>query len=207
MSLISASHDSLPYIEPTPTDSELSQITTLITRELPSTYLTAPHPLLPPLDDATFSPAITQELARVAAGEPLTGGIDLTRYEPTAPADGAPAAEYESALASAYASGEHLKTRLTNLTLLNEFGKNAWLVHNSQLEQILTGLEEELMVLKTECEVVNKERKGLQKDVEVELKTLEERWRKGIGRVLEVEVAAEKVRMEILEKRRQGTAV
>lgn len=63
------------------------------------------------------------------------------------------------------------------------------------------------MVLKTECEVVNKERKGLQKDVEVELKTLEERWRKGIGRVLEVEVAAEKVRMEILEKRRQGTAV
>lgn len=62
------------------------------------------------------------------------------------------------------------------------------------------------MLLKTECELVNKERKGLQKDVEPELRGLEEKWRKGIGRVLEVEVAAEKVRAEILSRRREKTA-
>lgn len=62
------------------------------------------------------------------------------------------------------------------------------------------------MLLKTECELVNKERKGLQKDVEPELRSLEEKWRKGIGRVLEVEVAAEKVRAEILSRRREKTA-
>lgn len=61
------------------------------------------------------------------------------------------------------------------------------------------------MLLKTECELVNKERKGLQKDVEPELRSLEEKWRKGIGRVLEVEVAAEKVRAEILSRRREKT--
>lgn len=61
------------------------------------------------------------------------------------------------------------------------------------------------MMLKTECELVNKERKGLQKDVEPELRSLEEKWRKGIGRVLEVEVAAEKVRAEILNRRRERT--
>lgn len=61
------------------------------------------------------------------------------------------------------------------------------------------------MLLKTECELVNKERKGLQKDVEPELRSLEEKWRKGIGRVLEVEVAAEKVRAEILNRRREKT--
>lgn len=61
------------------------------------------------------------------------------------------------------------------------------------------------MLLKTECELVNKERKGLQKDVEPELKNLEEKWRKGIGRVLEVEFAAEKVRVEILKRRREKT--
>lgn len=61
------------------------------------------------------------------------------------------------------------------------------------------------MLLKTECELVNKERKGLQKDVEPELRSLEEKWRKGIGRVLEVEVAAEKVRAEILNRRRERT--
>lgn len=61
------------------------------------------------------------------------------------------------------------------------------------------------MLLKTECELVNKERKGLQKDVEPELRSLEEKWRRGIGRVLEVEVAAEKVRAEILSRRREKT--
>lgn len=61
------------------------------------------------------------------------------------------------------------------------------------------------MLLKTECELVNKERKGLQKDVEPELRGLEEKWRRGIGRVLEVEVAAEKVRAEILNRRREKT--
>ncbi|KAL0634628.1 hypothetical protein Q9L58_006421 [Maublancomyces gigas] len=205
MSLIITSHDSLPYIEPAPTPTELTRIAALITSELSSTHASELHPSLPPLPSPKFSPAIAEELSRVASGKPLTGGIDLSRYEPSQPADGSSPEEYDHALASAYASSAHLQTRLTNLTLLNEFGKNAWLIHNAQLEQLLTALEEDLMLLKTECELVNKERKGLQKDVEPELRSLEEKWRRGIGRVLEVEVAAEKVRAEILSRRREKT--
>lgn len=72
------------------------------------------------------------------------------------------------------------------------------------MEGILKRLEEELMAAKTEVEVVNKERKAAQTGVEAEMKRLEERWRKGVGRVLEVEVAAEAMRRQILEKRREG---
>lgn len=115
---------------------------------------------------------------------------------------------YEAAdggtLRAAYASTEHVSTRLANLTLLAEFGKNAWLVHNSQLEAMLKTIEEELMTVKGECEVVNKERKGMQVAVESELQRLAEKWRTGVGRVLEVEAAAEVVRLEVLKKRREG---
>ena len=97
----------------------------------------------------------------------MAGGVDLSRYEtPSAPEDTTDLGAWENVLLTAYAASAHLGNRLTNLSLLSEFGKNAWLVHNSQLEDILKGLEEELMRLKTECEVVNKERKMAQKDIE-----------------------------------------
>jgi pre-mRNA-splicing factor SPF27 len=105
-------------------------------------------------------------------------------------------------LQSAYSSATHLSTRLTNLSLLSEFGKNAWLVHNAQLEDILKRLEEDLMYAKTERELVNKDRKGMQKDVEADMKRLQGRWKKSVGRVLEVEVATEALRREIVDRQR-----
>ncbi|RPB00352.1 hypothetical protein L873DRAFT_1835038 [Choiromyces venosus 120613-1] len=132
----------------------------------------------PPLIEATFRPATLQELSRIDSGKPWTGGIDMSQYDPVSCAS-------PSTLATAYASAAHL-------------------VHNSQLEALLKGLEEELMELKTECEVVNKERKGGHVDVKPELAALEERWRRGIGRLLEVEAGAEAVRQEILKRRREG---
>jgi len=154
----------------------------------------SPHALLPPLARENFTPLIAQELERVAAGRPMEGGIDLERYDPAASSD----------LVAAYSSAVHLSTRLTNLSLLAEFGKNAWLLHNSQLEELLKKEEEKLMALRTEVEVCNKERKGAQVDVQGEMKRLEERWKKAVGRVLEVELATEGLRREILEKQRAG---
>ncbi|TGZ84628.1 hypothetical protein EX30DRAFT_360649 [Ascodesmis nigricans] len=198
MSLTShISHDSLPYIEPTPSASELGHINALIASELPPSHTTTPHPSLPVHPTPSFPPLFSTELTRVASSQPLTGGIDLTRYEP-------PSQPSEASLHAAYTSSTHLGTRLTNLSLLAEFGKNAWLIHNSDLEAVLKRLEEELMAAKTEVEVVNKARKGMQVGVEAEMRRLEERWRRGVGRVLEVEVAAERVRREVVERRRAG---
>lgn len=135
----------------------------------------------------------------------MTGGVDLSRYEtPAAPEDTADAGAWESVLGAAYAASAHLGNRLTNLSLLSEFGKNAWLIHNAQLEDLLKGMEEELMAYKTQCEVVNKERKAAQRNVEDEMRKTEDRWKRGVGRVLEVELASEGLRRQILEKQREG---
>ncbi|KAI5857944.1 Pre-mRNA-splicing factor SPF27 [Tricharina praecox] len=206
MPLIIASHDSLPYIEPAPTASELAQITSLITSALASSSTSTPHPSLPTLLPSTFTPAMTLELSRVASGLPLENGVDLSRYDPSTFTPDSPSTSTPStsALSAAYTSSTHLSTRLTNLSLLSSYGRNAWLLHNSQLEELLRQLEESLMALRTEAEVCNKERKGAQVDVRDEMGRLEVRWKKAVGRVLEVELATEGVRRDILERQRAG---
>lgn len=52
------------------------------------------------------------------------------------------------------------------------------------------------MALKTNVEVTNKERKGAQLDVKDQMERLDERWKKAVGRVLEVELATEQLRRE-----------
>jgi len=78
------------------------------------------------------------------------------------------------------------------------------LVGNAQLEAILEALERELAGVKAEVEEVNRLRKAAQESVRGEMVVLERTWREGVGKVLEVEVAAEKVRAEILKRRREG---
>lgn len=90
--------------------------------------------------------------------------------------------------------------------LLDQFGKNSWLIGNSQLEDILRGLERELAERKAEIDEVVIARKGAQEGVGPEVKGLEEGWKRGVGRVLETEVACEQLRREILERRRQGAS-
>jgi pre-mRNA-splicing factor SPF27 len=146
-----------------------------------------------------------QELERKASGAPLTG-IDLSRYEaPEAPiSNGAPDLdEWRKTLQKAYASSSHLAKRHENLALLEEHGKNAWLIGNSQLEEILGDLEKELAETKQAAEDVNKQRKMAQEASLGELVGLEETWKRGVGAILDVEVASEGLRMQILDHRRQ----
>jgi pre-mRNA-splicing factor SPF27 len=111
---------------------------------------------------------------------------------------------WREALQKAYTSQSYLVGRTTNLALLEKYGKNAWLIGNAQLEDVLRGLEMELGERKAEVDGVVIERKNAQEAVGGEVKGLEEAWKRGVGRVLETEVAAEGVRREILERRREG---
>ncbi|GKZ20700.1 hypothetical protein AbraIFM66951_005428 [Aspergillus brasiliensis] len=208
MPLINESHDSLPYIEPGPSAQARAAAEKLIAAEVSSDAQTTIHPLIPAFPEPKFSPLIQQEVDRKAAGLPLTGGIDLSRYEaPEAPAkaaDGTPdLEEWRRTLQKAYTASSHLTMRHENLTLLEENGKNAWLIGNSQLEDILRGLEKELAEMKEAAEAVNKERKLAQEANKGEIVGLEETWKRGVGAILEVELAAEGLRMQILEQRRQ----
>lgn len=73
---------------------------------------------------------------------------------------------------------------------------------NDQQEQILKEVETELVRTKEELEQVNRERKATQLGAKDEIERLERSYREGVGRVLEVEVAAEGVRREVLAARR-----
>jgi pre-mRNA-splicing factor SPF27 len=170
---------------------------------------TATHPALIPAAKWTpvFSPMVAREHARLDDdATSKMAGIDMARYEHLdAPAadDDAPE-KWTAALRQAYTSAEYVGARLTQLGLLEKFGKNAWLVGNAQLEQVLGRIEEELVGVRAQADEVAVARRTQQESVRGELTTLEETWKKGLGRVLETEVAAEGLKQQILERRRAG---
>lgn len=65
-------------------------------------------------------------------------------------------------------------------------------------------MEKELGEAREEVERVEAERRAAQQNVKGEMEGLGEGWRKGVGRLVEVLVAGEEVRHEILDRRRQG---
>lgn len=167
------------------------------------------HPWIPEAPEPKFSQFMQQELARKAQGAPLTGGIDLSRYEaPEAPTRASDTETpdldaWRQTLQRAYSSSSHLSKRHENLALLEEYGKNAWLIGNSQLEEILGSLEKELAETKEASEQVNKQRKITQEASQGELVNLEETWKNRLGAILEVEVASERLRIQRLDYMRQ----
>lgn len=74
------------------------------------------------------------------------------------------------------------------LELLEQFGKNAWLIGNSQLEDVLRDLEKGLVKTKQRTEELNRERKGAQEGGQAAMEGSERAWREGIGRVVEVQL-------------------
>ncbi|KAN0108375.1 Pre-mRNA-splicing factor SPF27 [Hyaloscypha variabilis] len=211
MSLTTAVHDSLPYIDIEPTPTERALALALIAEEV-GPEQTTDHPALPHLAPQHFSPLVESELLRIENKQPLKA-IDRSRYEAVEPPSTSPHSDektpetliaWRDALQKAYTSQSYLVGRTTNLALLEKYGKNAWLISNAQSEDILRGLEKELAERKAEIDGVVIERKNAQEAVGGEVTGLEEAWKRGVGRVLETEVAAEGVRREILERRREG---
>ncbi|EEQ33819.1 hypothetical protein McanMca71_003834 [Microsporum canis] len=212
MPLINETHDSLPYIDEDVTPQLRTEISRLIEAELPPDYRSTVHPSLVELPQTKFSPLIEQELGRKARNEPISGGIDLSRYEaPEIPSSSTdPNADpttvlddWRQTLRRAYAAHLHLSTRKDNLALLEAHGKNAWLIGNSQLEDILRRMEKDLHEVTEATEAVNRERKLKQESVRGELAALDDAWRRGVSGTLDVEIAAEKLRRDILDMRHQ----
>jgi len=211
MSLTTAVHDSLPYIDAEPTPAERASALALIMEEVGSEQ-TTDHPSPAALATQHFSPLMESELLRIENKQALKA-IDRSRYEAVEPPSTSPESDertpetmvtWRNALQKAYTAQSYLIGRTTNLELLEKYGKNAWLIGNVQSEDVLRGLEKELAERKAEIDSVVIERKNAQEAVGGEVKGLEEAWKRGVGRVLETEVAAEGVRREILERRREG---
>ncbi|OCK83173.1 hypothetical protein K432DRAFT_414850 [Lepidopterella palustris CBS 459.81] len=219
MPLINESYDSLPYIDTPPTDASLTSARALVDSDISSAGIDTSvlHPSLIPSSFYVpkYSDALESEHARLAADpKSKITAIDLSRYEALeAPPNTNPSSDenepeildrWNDTLKKAFTSSEYLNARLAELGLLETFGKNAWLIGNSQLESILKALEAELAETRTQTEAVEEARRTQQNNVRGEMQVLEETWKRGIGRVLETEVAAEGLRQEILTKRSAG---
>ncbi|KFA64073.1 hypothetical protein S40285_06725 [Stachybotrys chlorohalonatus IBT 40285] len=197
-----AFHESLPYIDPEPSPEALAAARALVSAEATTSSPSIPPSHQPP----SFSPAIQAELDRVASSTPLQP-LDLSRYEAQEPAaPGAPLDSLRTVLAKSYVSHAYLQARGENLDLLDRWGKNAWLLANYQLEGELRALEKDLADAKKHIDIVNYDRKRRQDDVAAEMLALEENWRKGVGRVLETELAVEELKAQIREELRHRSA-
>ncbi|KAI1270089.1 breast carcinoma amplified sequence 2-domain-containing protein [Xylariaceae sp. FL1019] len=202
-----------PDIDAEPSESEREAAQSLITAELsssdPSTspdHQTTPHPTLPPLYTPNFTPLMSLELSRIASKTPLNA-IDQTRYEvQDTPSPNTPLTPttLTPPLSLAYTTATYLSTRQIHLDLLSQYGRNAWLVSNWQTESLLASLERDLAATKKEIDILNLQRQRVQSENADELRSLEETWKKGVGRVLETEAATEALRQQVLERQRAG---
>ncbi|KAL1792469.1 hypothetical protein ACET3X_008976 [Alternaria dauci] len=220
MPLIQDSYDHLPYVDTELDAARLAAARALVDADISSAGVDTSdmHPALAPAAaqyTPTFSDFIAREHARLD-DDPTSklSGVDLKRYEDLdAPENTSPTTDddrpellqrWNKALKQAYTSAEYVQGRLTQLGLLEKFGKNAWLVGNSQLEDILKAIEADLAHVRKQHEEAEMLRRSQQANASGEIKTLEDTWKKGVGRVLETEVAAEGLKLQILEKRRAG---
>ncbi|CDO70280.1 hypothetical protein BN946_scf184942.g80 [Trametes cinnabarina] len=178
--------DSLPYY-----DNELEQYPILkekVERELaregkPQQTL---HPRVPPAPTLFANdPMLQAELERVSNHQPLPP-LDTSRYQLPAPSTPENEEEWLEALKNARAQLEHQHLRQTNLSLLHQYGPNAWRIHNYLNEASAKNVEKALEDLKNLTVEVNRERKNFQIEManvalEVEIDRLNKR---------EVELAA-----------------
>jgi pre-mRNA-splicing factor SPF27 len=169
----------------------------LIAIELRNADTKPPHRSLQSLPEPTFSGIAQKDIDRIANGKKRQGGIDLSRYEAPDEPSTDDAEVWRQALRTAYTSTAYLSGRHINLALLEELGKNAWLIGNAQLDEMLKSLDMEWEQLKQETELINRERKLMQEVSRGEVDALEETWKRGIGRLIEVQLATEASRKEL----------
>ncbi|KAI0651603.1 breast carcinoma amplified sequence 2 [Trametes meyenii] len=189
--------DSLPYY-----DNELEQYPFLkekVERELaregkpPQTL----HPGVPP-EPTLFAghPLLQAELDRVSNHQPLPP-LDTARYQLPGPASPQNEEEWLEALKNARAQLEHQKLRQTNLALLQQYGSNAWRIHNYLNEASAKSVEKALEDLKNLTIEVNRERKNFQTRLGTQLTSLETRWTELISSILQIEMANVALEVEI----------
>ncbi|KAG6902789.1 hypothetical protein C0995_011276 [Termitomyces sp. Mi166 len=152
------------------------------------------HPRVPPpFELFSKNPLLRAEIERVESHQPFPP-LDSLRYQLPAPSS-TPGTdeEWNAALQNAHAQLEHQKIRLTNLTLLQNYGPNAWRIHNYLLEAAAKQTEKALEDLKQIMVEVNRERKNNQACLEdrlgMQLTSLETRWTELISSVLQIEMA------------------
>ncbi|KAF5377603.1 hypothetical protein D9615_005165 [Tricholomella constricta] len=162
------------------------------------------HPRVPPPYELfAKNPLLRAELERVESHQPFPS-LDSLRYQLPGPTS-SPGTdeEWQAALQNARAQLEHQRIRQTNLTLLQNYGPNAWRIHNYLLEATAKQTEKALEDLKHLTVEVNRERKNYQDRLGKQLTSLETQWTELISSVLQIEMANVALDAEIEELNRR----
>ena len=208
-----------PDIDAPLSGTERDAILSQIHAERPPDIASALHPNVATDYTPAFTPAMQAEHDRIASGVekiPEGQGIDMDRYNNIdAPEETTAASEEErlrllqqwhSALQKANANSTYISGRLTHLSLLETYGKNAWLMGNDQLEQLLRGLELDYAEAKKTLETTEEERKTRQEGVYSEMKMLDESWKTAVRGLIEVQIATEELKQEVLRKKTEAAS-
>ncbi|OCH96641.1 breast carcinoma amplified sequence 2 [Obba rivulosa] len=156
------------------------------------------HPHVPPSPKLfANNPLLEAELARVESRQPLPP-LDTLRYQLPAPTS-TPASEEEwrAALNNARVQLEHQRLRHSNLALLQQYGPNAWRIHNYLVEGTAKNLEKALEDLQNMTTELNRDRKNFQTQIGAQLTSLETRWTELISSILQIEIANAALETEI----------
>ncbi|KAF9821836.1 hypothetical protein IEO21_00266 [Rhodonia placenta] len=189
--------DSLPYY-----DNELEQNPFLrekVEKELareakPSQAI---HPRVPPpVELFSNHPLLAAELARIESRQPLEP-LDTTRHQLPGPQNPSDEEEWKAAVRNAHAQLEHQRLRHTNLALLQQYGPNAWRIHNYLTEATAKNIEKALEDLNKLMTEVNRDRKNSQTRIGNQLTSLETRWTELISNILQIEMANVAIEVEI----------
>ncbi|KAI0252636.1 breast carcinoma amplified sequence 2 [Lactifluus subvellereus] len=163
------------------------------------------HPLVPPpLELFVNNPLLAAELGRVAARQPLAA-IDTSRYQLTSSSTPSSHEEWKSALDGAYVQLEHQRIRHNNLALLQQYGSNAWRIHNYLLETDTNKSEKLLEELKEQTTRLNRDRKKSQTRLGDQLTLLESRWTELISSILQIEMANVALEAEVARLNKRET--
>ncbi|KAH9890947.1 breast carcinoma amplified sequence 2 [Cubamyces lactineus] len=155
------------------------------------------HPKVPPAPTLfANNPLLQAELERVSNHQPLPP-LDTARYQLPGPVKPEDEEEWLEALKNARAQLEHQKLRQTNLALLQQYGPNAWRIHNYLTEASAKNVEKALEDLKNLTVDVNRERKNFQTRLGSQLTSLETRWTELISSILQIEMANVALEAEI----------
>ncbi|KLO20525.1 breast carcinoma amplified sequence 2 [Schizopora paradoxa] len=200
--------DSLPYY-----DNDLEKYPHLrtkveqeINRELKQIPQQSLHPRVPPPVTLFEKNDLLQaELKRVESHQPMPP-LDHIRYQLPAPTK-TPASreDWEAALKNAKAQLEHQRLRQQNIALLQNYGSNAWRIHNFTLEETAKGIERALEEVKEQTVEVNRERKQYQTTLGNQLSALENRWQELIATVLQIEFANIALEADVAQLTRRET--
>ncbi|KAF8334290.1 breast carcinoma amplified sequence 2 [Cantharellus anzutake] len=200
--------DSLPYIDVDIDNPELkAKVDAEIARELKRVPKNPDDHRIPPEIKLFANNALlAAELERVSKREPLHA-LDSDRYSLSAPSKpDVSEDEWTEALNNAYAQQEHQRSRLETLSLLQNYGSNAWRLHNYMLEADAKAIEADLERARERVTEINRERKNSQLQFGKTLNSLENRWTELVSNVIQLELANASLEVQVEELRQQELA-